>query len=172
MSTRTKFEKVTADSPSRRDMPRQSDSKTQPPRVGGYPQSQNPNTLGPGANFNHTDKVTNTQGSDYHDVARPTSGLRGNFAEKDAQFERNIIQGQQGQDIKHFSGTNLINKMMTDNVGTTAYNNRPIDEVYRPATSHALPIADSISRPTQEKSETAMKLPDNTEITSKIKKGK
>lgn len=94
--------------------------------------------------FNTAGKSTNTAGSDYHDTARPDSGLHGNFAEKDANRQTLIERSQEGMRVQHWTGNERHAKIHTENVGLTAYNSKPIPEVYGPATSHGVPGADPV----------------------------
>ena len=123
----------------------QPDSKTQPARVPNRPSSEH----GDGHEFNIKGKITNNAGSDYHDVHRPSSGLHGNFAEKDAQLAYLTERGKKGQVIKSYTGTHENSRLHTYNTGPTAYNNKPIDEVYKPATSQHVPPYSTPSIPVE-----------------------
>lgn len=115
-------------------------SKTQPAECGGYEATYN----GDGHDFNTKGKITKTSGSDYHDLARKDSGLHGNFAEKDAQLKYLTERGNKGIEIRHYSGTEENSKHHTGNIGPTAYNSRPIAQVYKPATSQGVASADQV----------------------------
>lgn len=140
-------------------------SKTQPAAVPERPFS----THGDGHDFNQKGKITNNAGSDYHDVARPNSGLHGNFSEKDAQLKHLTERGKKGQVIKNFSGTNEQSRLHTYNAGSTAYNSKPIDEVYKPATSQNVPPADAVTRPVEKKTETTVANPSQKYTAKKLK---
>lgn len=125
--------------------------KTQPAKAGDHGTGCNYN--GDAHDFNTKGKVTSNAGSDYHDVHRKDSGLHGNFAEKDAQAAYLRDRGMKGQRVMNYSATSEESRLHTHNVGPTAYNNRPIDEVYKPATSQHVPPADAVVRPVKTKGE-------------------
>lgn len=108
---------------------------------------------GDGHDFNIKGKVTSTSGSDYHDYGRPDSGLHGNFAEKDASMAYLKERGMKGQVVKNYNGTQEQVRMHTNNVGLTAYNSRPISEVYKPATSQDVPPVEAVVHNYIEKKE-------------------
>lgn len=120
-------------------------SKTQPPKVPVRPCTDN----GDGHDFNEKAKVTNPGGS-YAD-----SGTGGGFngAEKDASIAYLTERGKKGQVVNQFKGTERTSREHTQNVGLTAYNSRPIDEVYKPGTSRDVPPVPAIVHPYQKKSE-------------------
>ena len=159
MSTRKSFEKVDAENPSRRDMPRSANSKSFPKEASaGTPGPKDTignsshwnsynklhankqlrtdgNINGDSHNFNIKGKVTSNSGSDYHSFGRADSGLHGNFADKDASLAYLRDRNKQGIEVKHFSGTTQHAKLKIGN-GSTAFDGRPIPEVYQPATSN------------------------------------
>jgi hypothetical protein len=122
------------------------------------PPMREANTLGTPSSgnlseFNRAGKSTNTAGSDYHDPGRATSGLHGNFAEKDANRQAMIENAQKGQRVHHWSGNQRTADLHTHNTGgLTAYNSNPIPEVFGPATSHGVPGADPVVYKTKKKS--------------------
>lgn len=140
--------------------------KTQPAKAGDHGTGCNYN--GDGHDFNTKGKITNTSGSDYHDVSRKDSGLHGNFAEKDAQAAYLRERGKQGQVVKSWTGTGENNRVHTHNIGNTAYNSRPIDEVYKPATSMDVPPANAIMRSTNTKPENKQLVKSQKDLTKKI----
>lgn len=119
--------------------------------------------------FNTQGKITNNAGSDYADVARPNSGLHGNFAEKDAQLKYLLDRNKQGQVVKNYNATTEESRLHTYNIGQTAYNSRPIDEVYKPATSQNIPPSEAIVRSTLKKPDNDQETKSTVNITQKIK---
>lgn len=111
---------------------RPKDSKYKPPEVEERDSNVN-GSQGAIQDFNKQGKVTNVSGSDYNDF-RKNSGLYGNFAEKDASMDYLRGRNKEGQRIKNYSGTNELSELRTGG-GVTAYDARPIPEVYHPATS-------------------------------------
>lgn len=122
-------------------------SKTQPAKV----PNRTPVNHGDGHDFNMKAKVTNP-GSGYNDLGKG-SGAGFNGAEKDASLAYMTERGKKGQVVNQFTATERVSRDHTHNVGPTAYNNCPIDEVYKPATSGKYPSPQAIVRPTEKKSE-------------------
>ena len=100
--------------------------------------------------FNIKGKSVNTEGSDYHDPGRKTSGLHGNFAEKDASMEYLRARNKEGQEVRHYSANSREARLKTFG-GVTAYDSRPVPETYKPATSQGEVPSNAISYKTEEK---------------------
>jgi hypothetical protein len=92
------------------------------------------NELGHASPFNIKGKVT-SMGGDYHNQGSKSSGLNGNFGDKNASNAYLKERGKEGIKVRNFSGTNLPAEHSTGNIGQSAYNSKPIDQVYEPATS-------------------------------------
>lgn len=107
------------------------DSKYRPPEI----KERDSKDHGDAHDFNIKGKSINTEGSDYNDLGRKSSGLYGNFAEKDASMAYLRDRNKQGQMVQHFSGTERQSRLTTGG-GVTAYDALPIPEVYQPATSN------------------------------------
>lgn len=142
-------------------------SKTQPGKAS-QPSEGNTN-YGDAHEFNQHSFGTNTGGSDYHDTGRPDSGLHGNFAQKDASVEYLRNRGKEGMEIRHFSGTHEQARIKTENQGVTAYPNRPIDEVYKPATSQHTPYCSPVVRPNYEVPEVSTPETSQKNVTKRMK---
>lgn len=108
------------------------------------------NVNGSSHDFNTKGKITSTSESCYHNPSAG-SGSYGNFAEKDAQLAYLTERGKKGAVIKQFTGGQEHSRMHTSNIGPTAYNSRPIDEVYKPATSQHVPPAEAVVYNTKKK---------------------
>lgn len=121
-------------------------SKTQPGKPGGHKAQEN----GDGHDFNTKGKIASNEESCYHDLG-PGSGSYGNFAEKDAQLTYLKERNKQGQEVNQYSATSRESRMKTGNVGLTAYNSKPIPEVYAPATSQDEPDANAVEYKTDLK---------------------
>lgn len=113
-----------------KDFKNSPDAKFRPPAV----PTREFNQVADKVVFNEKGKVTNTKGSDYHDLSRKDSGLYGNFSEKDASLDYLRGRNKDGQRIRNYSGNSLNSELRTG-AGSTAYDGRPIPEVYKPATS-------------------------------------
>jgi hypothetical protein len=168
MSNRKEFEKVTSESPSRKDMPKHPDSKTQPSQFG-FKESRTGagaegNFNGDGHDHNWKGRSVNTAGSDYHDGGRPTSGLHGNFAEKDASMEYLRERNRSGQEVRHYSGTNEQSRLKTFG-GATGYDTTPIPEVYKSATSQGEVPPNAVEYKTNKKDRNA-DMPDQQNVES------
>lgn len=118
------------------------DEKTQPGKPGGYSAKYN----GHGHDFNSKGKITKP-GSSYHGYG----DAEGNFSQKDSQLSHLTSRGKKGQSISEYTGTNREGHEHTHNAGPTAYNTRPIDQTYTPATSHGVPTSEQIVYHTKEK---------------------
>jgi hypothetical protein len=126
------------------------DSKTQPASTGqGDNYSGNWNGT-PSHDHNYKGRSINTEGSDYNDLGRKSSGLHGNFAEKDASMEYLRERNKQGQSVANFSGTERQSRIHTQG-GGTAYNGMPIPEVYKPATSQGNCLPNAVEYKTEKK---------------------
>lgn len=123
-------------------------SKSQPGKPGGH----SANEHGDAHEFNIKGKVTN-QGSDYSNPGDPSSGLHGNFSEKDASIAYLKDRCIKGQEINHFSGGQRHSRLHTYNGGSTAYNGNPIGQVYEPATSNKVANAQPVVNPKVVKKE-------------------
>lgn len=151
-------------------------SKTQPAKasdpskgdMSGSKNTEHRDLQGGQHDFNYKGKVTK-MGDTFHNFGKPQSGLNGNFSDKDASNEYLRDRGLKGQRVKNYSGGNPQSIMHTNNIGVTAYNSNPINEVYRPATSNRVPSADPVVRPQIEKEETA-NASDQSNLTKKAKK--
>jgi len=116
------------------------ESKWVPKKAGGYNHSVFGTPVsGAGKEINMKAKVTSNEGSDYHDPGRSSSGLHGNFSQKDASMAYLQNRGKEGIKIRSYQGNTVHSDHTTNNMGVTAYNNQPIPEVYKPATSHDIP---------------------------------
>lgn len=119
--------------------------KTQPGIPGGHNFTGKEN----GHDFNTKAKVTNP-GNGYNNVGAG-AGAGFNGAEKDASIKYLTERGQKGQVVNQFTATHRTSKDHTQNVGTTAFNSRPIAQVYKPATSNGAPSQDQIVYKTKTK---------------------
>ncbi len=97
---------------------------------------------GDGHDFNLKGKSTKTSGSDYNSFEKD-SGLHGNFSEKDASMEYLRGRNKEGQSVSHYSATSREARLHTGS-GGTAYDGRPIPEVYHPATSQGSVPPDAV----------------------------
>ncbi len=104
---------------------------------------------GDGHDFNKKGKVTSKY-SAYHDNGKESGGS-GNFSQKDAQLNYLTKRGKQGQSVSKYSMDDRMSREHTGNSGATAYNSRPIDQVYQPATSHGEPASEQIVYDAEEK---------------------
>lgn len=123
------------------------DEKTQPgnsQKSKDIPKVQGTKGSGVLSGFNYAGKSNNTKGSDYHDLGA-TSGLHGNFAQKDANISHLLEVNKQGVELRHYSGNKRHATIETNNIGPTAYNGRPIAEVHHPATSHGVGYQDPVA---------------------------
>ena len=120
--------------------------KTQPGIPGGHSAGEH----GSGSHdFNIKAKVTNS-GSNYNNVG---AGAGGGFngAQKDASLKYLTERGKKGMSLQQFTATHQKSKEHTNNVGTTAFNSKPIAQVYKPATSNGAPSQDQIIYPNDTK---------------------
>lgn len=108
-------------------------------------------------------------GSDYHEPGRRNSGQLGNFSEKESTINYLLERNRKGIEVQHHGGGgNQQDKHYTNGFGSTAYNNAPINEVYKPATSHGVPPGKAVIRGYAEKPE-AQNPKDQKNITKKVK---
>lgn len=121
-------------------------SKSQPAKHKQVEGNQN----GDGHDFNLKGKVTSNAESCYHDMSAG-SGSYGNFAEKDASLAYLKERGKKGQEIRSYSGTTQHAKLKRHDHGGTAYDTRPIAEVYEPATSNGKVPSDAVEYNTKKK---------------------
>lgn len=128
------------------------DSKYRPPEVKDrdYKKNGSSATTGGVNDFNKKGKIESIEGSDYHEYGRKTSGLYGNFAEKDASMEYLRGRNKEGQRIRSYSGTNLNGELKTG-AGVTAFDAMPIPETYHPATSQGSIPPNAVVYETTEK---------------------
>lgn len=123
------------------------DSKTQPGKPGGHEATY----TGTEHDFNIKGKITNNKDSAYHDLANPYSGANGNYSQKDSQLKYLTERGKKGISVSNFNATHRTDREHTNNVGPTAYNSRPIDQTYKPATSQGVPTAEQVVYNSKEK---------------------
>ena len=102
--------------------------------------------------FNYKAKVKN-MGNNYHGYGDPQAGLGFNGQDKDASLAYLKDRNEKGQRVRNFSGGNEMSRLHTYNGGVTAYNNNPIKEVYKPATSQNVPPEQAIKYSTITKTE-------------------
>lgn len=135
----------------RRGFIKKPDEKTQPARLIERPS----NELGDSHHFNIKGKVTKMGGS-YHDMGK-CSGECGNFDDKDASNEYLEDRGKQGQVVYRYSNNTYNSKEHTFNIGQTAYNSLPIDQVYKPATSRGIPCSEAVRYEYEDKQLSSVK---------------
>jgi len=92
-------------------------------------------------------------GGNYMEFGKPQAGMNFNGSDKDSSMDYLKTRGMKGQEVRNYNGGSVESKLHTHNIGVTAYNGNPINEVYTPATSHKVPPADAIIRPQIEKKE-------------------
>lgn len=145
-------------------------SKTQPGKADSpsFDGSQrNGSYHGDGKDFNIKGKVGSAE-SYYHDYGNVNSGLCGNFEDKDKSIAYLTERGKKGMEVRHFNGTHENAKLHTYNSGPTAYNSKPIDQVYAPATSRNVPPPNAVIRPYLKKEETSVPDKSQEDITERI----
>lgn len=111
-----------------------SDRSREGQREGNWIKLDDEHTYGMPKDFSTKDKVTKA-GGEYQDFQRGAD--KGNFSQKNASISRLDLIGKQ-----------------TANSGT-AYNEYPIPEVYKPATSEGVPNADAVEYNTVKKDRNA-----------------
>lgn len=121
------------------------DEKTQPDQSG--ERGNEGSTNGYLHPFNEDQKVTNVKGSMYQDFG---GGISDNFDEKDVNLNDLQARNKKGQMVTEWNATSR-DKVSYDGSGLTAYNGRPIPEVYEPATSQKEPNANAVEYNTVKK---------------------
>jgi len=151
MSDRTKFVKVeSSDNPSRADMPRQSDLKSQPAKLSDRDREGQGNGSyhGDAHDFNIKGKVT-AMGGNYQDLkADPNAGFNG--SDKDSSISYLENRNKKGQETRQYTATTEYSRDFTG-PGITAYESMPIPETYIPATSNGAPDPNAVEYNTEKK---------------------
>jgi hypothetical protein len=143
------FRKVeSSDSPSRvgaKENISSSDAKFEPARMSDRTREGQANgkQFGDAHDFNSKAKVTNP-GNGYNNTGKG-AGAGFNSAEKDASIAYLKNRGEKGIVVNQFTGTHIVSRDHTNNVGVTAYNSKPIDQVYAPATSQGVPSPNQVT---------------------------
>jgi hypothetical protein len=83
---------------------------------------------------------TNGHMGHFNEKAKVTeNSANGNFSEKDASIAYLTERGKKGITVREYKQNKMTDKYSTGNNGVTAYNSKPINQVYKPATGGSVP---------------------------------